>query len=207
MSDEHIKYASQYNFSKNWFEQNSRQNWDRIIPIINPKKILEIGSFEGAASCYLIDKLGKNNFLEVHCIDTWEESDDIPKDQAELIEKRFDYNIQLAVNKTQNKTKYFKYKSKSHLILSKMVSEEVGDFDLIYVDASHYAVDVLTDAVLSFKLLKAGGILIFDDYLWAGDENIIYYPKIAIDSFTNIFSKHIKLIPAPLNQIYAVKIT
>jgi predicted O-methyltransferase YrrM len=88
-----------------------------------------------------------------------------------------------------------------------MVSEEVGDFDLIYVDASHYAVDVLTDAVLSFKLLKAGGILIFDDYLWAGDENIIYYPKIAIDSFTNIFSKHIKLIPAPLNQIYAVKIT
>ena len=78
---------------------------------------------------------------------------------------------------------------------------------MIYIDASHYAVDVVTDAVLSFKLLKAGGILIFDDYLWAGDENIIYYPKIAIDSFTNIFSKHIKLIPAPLNQIYAVKIT
>jgi predicted O-methyltransferase YrrM len=88
-----------------------------------------------------------------------------------------------------------------------MIADGVGDFDLIYVDASHYAVDVLTDAVLSFKLLKAGVILIFDDYLWAGDENIVYYPKIAIDAFTNIFSKHIKLIPAPLNQIYAVKIT
>jgi predicted O-methyltransferase YrrM len=197
----------QYIFTKDWFDKNSRQNWDRIVPIINPKKILEIGSYEGAAACYLIEKLGKNNFLEVHCIDTWEESDGLAKEEALIVEKRFDYNMQLAVNKSQNKTKYFKYKSESHLVLSKMIADGVGDFDLIYVDASNYAVDVLTDAVLSFKLLKAGGILIFDDYLWAGDENIVYYPKIAIDSFTNVFSKHIKLIPAPLNQIYAVKIT
>ena len=202
-----MKDNRQYVFTKDWFNQNTRQNWDRIVPIINPKKILEIGSFEGAAVCYLIDKLGENNFLEVHCIDTWEESDDIAKEDAIIVEKRFDYNIQLAITKTQNKTKYFKYKSKSYLVLSKMIANGVGDFDLIYVDASHYAVDVLTDAVLSFKLLKAGGMLIFDDYLWAGDENIVFYPKIAIDSFTNIFSKHIKLIPAPLNQIYAVKIT
>jgi len=197
----------QYIFTKDWFDKNSRQNWDRIVPIINPKKILEIGSYEGAAACYLIEKLGKNNFLEVHCIDTWEESDGLAKEEALIVEKRFDYNMQLAVNRSQNKTKYFKYKSQSHLVLSKMIADGVGDFDLIYVDASHYAVDVLTDAVLSFKLLKAGGILIFDDYLWVGDENIVYYPKIAIDSFTNVFSKHIKLIPAPLNQIYAVKIT
>ena len=202
-----MKDNRQYVFTKDWFDKNSRQNWDRMVPIINPKKILEIGSYEGAAVCYLIDKLGENNFLEVHCIDTWEESDDIAKEDAIIVEKRFDYNIQLAITKTQNKTKYFKYKSKSYLVLSKMIANGVGDFDLIYVDASHYAVDVLTDAVLSFKLLKAGGMLIFDDYLWAGDENIVYYPKIAIDSFTNIFSKHIKLIPAPLNQIYAVKIT
>ena len=197
----------QYIFTKDWFDKNSRQNWDRIVPIINPKKILEIGSYEGAAACYLIEKLGKNNFLEVHCIDTWEESDGLSKEEALIVEKRFDYNMQLAVNRSQNKTKYFKHKSQSHLVLSKMIADGVGDFDLIYVDASHYAVDVLTDAVLSFKLLKAGGMLIFDDYLWAGDENIVFYPKIAIDSFTNIFSKHIKLIPAPLNQIYAVKIT
>jgi len=199
------KSNSEYVFTKKWFELNNRQNWDRIIPIVNPKKILEIGSFEGAVPCYLIDKLGKNSFLELHCIDIWDESDDISKNEAENIEKRFDYNIQLAANKTQGKTKYFKYKSKSHLALSKMILEEVADFDLIYIDASHYSVDVLTDAVLSFKLLKAGGILIFDDYLWSGNENIVYYPKIAIDTFTTIFSKHIQLIPAPCNQIYAIK--
>jgi len=87
-----------------------------------------------------------------------------------------------------------------------MITERVNDFDLIYIDASHYAVDVLTDAVLSFKLLKGGGMMIFDDYLWAGDENIVYYPKIAIDAFTNVFSNHLKLVPAPITQIYAIKI-
>jgi predicted O-methyltransferase YrrM len=87
-----------------------------------------------------------------------------------------------------------------------MIAEGESDFDLIYIDASHYAVDVLTDAVLSFRLLRGGGMMIFDDYLWSGDENIVYYPKIAIDAFTNVFSKHLRLVPAPITQIYAIKI-
>lgn len=39
-------------------------------------------------------------------------------------------------------------------------------FDFIYVDGLHLSQDVLYDALLSFDLLKVGGILIFDDYLW-----------------------------------------
>jgi hypothetical protein len=33
-------------------------------------------------------------------------------------------------------------------------------------DGSHRARDVLEDAVLSWPLLKVGGIMLFDDYLW-----------------------------------------
>ena len=194
-----------YIFTKDWFDQNSRQNWDKIIPIINPKKILEIGSYEGTASCYLIEKLSKNNSLEIHCVDTWSE-DYIVGEEGSLTEKRFDHNLKLAINKAEKKPKCLKHKSESHLILSKMIAEGESDFDLIYIDASHYAVDVLTDAVLSFRLLRGGGMMIFDDYLWSGDENIVYYPKIAIDAFTNVFSKHLRLVPAPITQIYAIKI-
>ena len=39
-------------------------------------------------------------------------------------------------------------------------------YDLIYVDGSHTARDVLQDAVLGWGLLKRGGLMIFDDYLW-----------------------------------------
>ncbi|WP_415440554.1 hypothetical protein, partial [Acetobacter orientalis] len=39
------------------------------------------------------------------------------------------------------------------------------------------------DAVLSFKLLRKGGVLIFDDYLWSegveGGNNLLRCPKIA----------------------------
>lgn len=37
-------------------------------------------------------------------------------------------------------------------------------FDFIYVDGSHRSPDVIYDAILSFGLLKKGGIMIFDDY-------------------------------------------
>jgi hypothetical protein len=44
-----------------------------------------------------------------------------------------------------------------------------GYFDLIDVDGSHLAADVLQDAVLSFHLLRSAGLPIFDDCLWIGD--------------------------------------
>ena len=37
-------------------------------------------------------------------------------------------------------------------------------FDLVYVDGGHSAAEVFADAVLALKLLKVGGVLIFDDY-------------------------------------------
>lgn len=198
---------NKYEFTNTWFDSNVRENWNRIIPVVNPTKILEIGSYEGAASCFLINELCKKKSIELHCIDSWEENDDIKKNDCELIESRFDNNIKISIDNAINKVNFFKHKGDSHICLSKMLISEIKDFDLIYIDASHYSPDVLTDAVISFKLLKTGGMLIFDDYLWTGDENIVYYPKLAIDSFTNVFSKHIRLIPAPLNQIYVVKLT
>ena len=39
-------------------------------------------------------------------------------------------------------------------------------YDFVYIDASHHPEDVLFDAVNSFRHLKTGGIIIFDDYQW-----------------------------------------
>ena len=60
----------------------------------------------------------------------------------------------------------------------------LNTFDIIYIDGDHTARGVLADAVLSFQLLKADGILIFDDYRWFEErlpEEL--RPRIAIDSF------------------------
>ena len=42
-----------------------------------------------------------------------------------------------------------------------------GLFDLIYIDGSHSAKDVLLDSLLAWRLLRPGGAMVWDDYEWA----------------------------------------
>jgi hypothetical protein len=61
-----------------------------------------------------------------------------------------------------------------------------GVFDFIYVDGSHHQDDVYLDAVLSWGLLKVGGMLAFDDYKWRWKDpnsDEIQSPAIGIDRF------------------------
>ena len=67
-------------------------------------------------------------------------------------------------------------------------------FDFIYIDGSHKACDVLADAVLSWNLLKADGIMILDDYEWDYFEEEYNNPRIAIDSFLKSYQNQIELI-------------
>ena len=51
-------------------------------------------------------------------------------------------------------------------MLSNLISQgHKESFDFIYIDPSHQAPDILTDAVLAFKLLRLSGVMVFDDYL------------------------------------------
>jgi predicted O-methyltransferase YrrM len=97
--------------------------------------------------------------------------------------------------------------------LGKLVSDgqDHPGYDFISVDASHQAVDVLGDCVLAFRLLRRGGVMALDDYLWSAErpglEDPLNSPKIAIDAFTNIFRRKIRLIPnLPLYQLYLQKL-
>ena len=70
------------------------------------------------------------------------------------------------------------------------------------------ASDVLSDAILSFELLKINGMMGFDDYLWKlpNSNNLLTKPKIAIDSFTNIFSLRDAIFTSPNHQVYIKKL-
>jgi predicted O-methyltransferase YrrM len=67
-------------------------------------------------------------------------------------------------------------------------------FDFIYIDGSHNAADVLEDAVLSWRLLKPGGILTFDDYEWRWYSDPKYQPKMAIDAWMQIHEDKYDLV-------------
>jgi hypothetical protein len=48
----------------------------------------------------------------------------------------------------------------------------------------------------------------FDDYLWpSANKSLTRVPKLAIDSFVNLYSEKINIFNAPLYQIYIKKIS
>ena len=205
-----------YEFTNNWFAF-AKDIWDYTIPQINPTKILEIGSYEGASTCYLIEKLAASKDIELHCIDNWQGGIEHKKDgtvetNMSIVESRFHRNIKIARNNVENDVNLVIHKEFSDVALSKLIAEgKQGYFDFIYIDGSHQAPDVLCDAILAFRLLKNGGVIGFDDYVW--QEQLPYgtdpirCPKIAIDAFTNIYCRKLRIFSIPQCQVYVQKIS
>jgi predicted O-methyltransferase YrrM len=205
-----------YQYTNTWFQTTAKNVWDIIIPQINPSKILEIGSYEGASTCYLIDSLSRNKAIEIHCVDSWEggiehkTGGNVEADMS-AVEQRFSHNTSLSRSTAINNVDLQCHKGFSDVELAKLiVAGKQGYFDFIYVDGSHQAPDVLCDAVLSFRLLKVGGFIAFDDYLWSEfvpqGTDPIRCPKIAIDAFTNIYCRKIRVLNLPLYQLFMQKV-
>ena len=204
--------ANEYEFTNAWFDDEAEKNWKHLLPQVSPKKILEIGSYEGASACFLIDLLGPNGDLELTCVDSWAGGIEHSQDDMQAVERRFDANVALAQSKCALDVRLTKHKGRSDQVLAYLFTNGFqGSFDFIYVDGSHQAPDVLCDAVLAFRLLKPDGIMVFDDYLWfeelPGGMDLIRSPKLAIDAFTNIYGKKLDVLRAPLYQLYIKKIS
>jgi predicted O-methyltransferase YrrM len=200
-----------YELSNTWFDPH-RAEWDTLLARYKPQTLLEIGSYEGASACYLIDTLARDAAIELHCVDTWEGSVEHTNGDPpmSLVEERFQRNTALAIQSAVHPVNLVVHKGESGIILPELIAAKMQErFDLIYIDGSHRAPDVLFDAVVAFKLLKPGGLMIFDDYLWH-DPSIESFdplrnPKIAIDAFTNVYGQEIKIQRARLAQLYITK--
>jgi len=197
-------------FTNSWFQTTARRNWEQIFPRLQPTRILEIGSYEGASTCYLIETLGRQRAVEIYSIDTWAGGVEHENIDMGAVESRFDRNVARAMSASAHPVEVVKCRGRSDLILAQLIAQgEVGAFDFIYVDGSHQAPDVLCDAVLAFRLLRTGGIIGFDDYLWSEPlpygSDPVRCPKPAIDAFTTLHCRQLQVLPMPLYQLYAVK--
>jgi len=185
-------------YTTDWFTRHL-PIWNPLLTATKPKKILEIGSFEGRSTVFMINNATKyNDDVEIHCIDTWLGSPEHGDTDFTQVEARFDANVKEAKQEVFENVTVIKHKGTSLEQLSKLVVEgHLSTFDWVLVDGSHLAADVLYDAIFAFKLARVGGIIVFDDYnvLEAPDlENNLDFPKIAIQSFGKIYGKKVSLI-------------
>jgi predicted O-methyltransferase YrrM len=202
--------ADNYEFTTDWFSRFAPV-WKELLTRYPPSRVLEIGSYEGRAACFLIETCAAARAMELHCVDSWAGGVEHDANAMPLVEQRFDRNIAVARAAAANPVDFHKHKSLSSPALVRLLADGRGEsFDLIYVDGSHQAPDVLSDAILAFMLLRPGGVLIFDDYLWSmgdpGKQDFYQLPKPAIDAFVNIYQRKLKVVGAPLYQLYVQKI-
>lgn len=199
-----------YEFTSDWFT-DYRPTWDQVVAQIRPARILEIGCYEGRSTCYLIEACAAFHPVELYCIDSWGGGVEHADEDMGAVERRFDRNLLVAQRKAAHPVKVQKYKDSSRRALLRIAAAQApGSFDFAYIDGSHQAPDVLTDAVLAFHLVRPGGVMIFDDYLWhmepQGQQDPLNMPKPAIDAFVNIFQRKLRVVAGPpLNQLYVEK--
>jgi predicted O-methyltransferase YrrM len=128
-----------------WVSQNV-DLWRRTIP--NPEDIktfIEIGNWEGRSTLWWANYCINAKILSIDPSGNLDRRKNLLhnisiSDRANSINLRFDL---------------------SENVLPFIQKESI---DLIYVDGSHEAKDVLLDGLMCWKAIKKGGVIIFDDY-------------------------------------------
>jgi len=164
--------APGYHYSTDWTSPNT-DAWSRYLGPLAGRadaRGLEIGCFEGRSTLWFLEHVLTHPDARMACIDVF----------TKEIEESFDHNV--AVSGQANRV--IKYKGYSQDVLRGLPYDS---FDFVYIDGCHLASCALSDAILSWDLLRAGGFLIFDDYMFKIDQPPSQRPKLAIDAFLEAF--------------------
>lgn len=171
-------------FRSDWFSGNIPV-WQTYLGHLadRPINCLEIGSYEGRSTLWICENLLTDERARITCVDTFEGSEEHTPDQKKNLFETFMENT-----KTHG-SKITVYRNQSSIILRTLPYEQV--YDLIYIDGDHHARNVLEDAVLCFRLLKVGGIMVFDDY---GVPETTDLPRVGVDAFLSAYGPSVAVL-------------
>lgn len=140
--------------------------------------LLEVGVFQGRSTLWFLQNVATHATSRITCVDSFSRSGG---------ETRFDHNMKVS----GVADRVVKIRGLSADVLPELTGQS---FEVIYVDGSHQAADVLMDAVLCWALLKPRGVMIFDDYLWEMHRPASRRPKMAIDLFLSIVGDQARML-------------
>lgn len=190
-----------YKFTQDWFHW-SPAIWEQLVPMLpGRKRFLELGAFEGRSTAWIVENMLEDDGSLIS-VDTWEGAEEHVEMGLAMsaAEDNYDHNLRLLGEQYPERA-VLKFKMTSYEALTKLAGGP--QFDFIYVDASHTAPDVLTDACVAWPMLKDKGVMVFDDYLWGDNRDVLHRPKLAVDAFTNIFAEQLK--PVHMGYQYIVR--
>jgi SAM-dependent methyltransferase len=178
-------YRGDYDFTSDWFTPNIPV-WREVLAPYAGKpgvRYLEVGLFEGRSALWVLENVLTDPTSRLVGVDPF----------LGDYQGRYRRNVERSGAAGRVRT----IKGYSQVVLRTVPLES---FDIVYIDGSHATADVLEDAVLSWRLLKPGGALIFDDYRWDAStsecptDSPDDSPKRAIDCFVGCFARRLRVI-------------
>lgn len=161
----HLRFVRPNMISGNWQGTFLRM----ISKMVNPKTILEIGTFSGYATICLAEGLQEGGVI--HTIEKEEEYEDFLNESFEKYNKN---KIKLHIGKAMD--------------ILPTIEEE---FDLIFIDADKASYDAYYN--ICIEKLRKGGIIIADNILWYGKVGLSPMPQdketLAINQFNTLITQ------------------
>ena len=176
-------------FTVDWFDYHQAHLVRALAPFRGQAgvRMLEIGAYEGRSTVWFLADILTGEGSHLTSVDTWEGSAENDPGEMGAVWERFRHNTDAAV--AAGRLTVVVSRSQPFLAgqIARGETAPGRGYHIIYVDGSHAAPDVLSDAVLSWSLLEPGGVMVFDDYVWAGMTTEQERPRFAIDSFLACF--------------------
>jgi|694.fasta_scaffold105261_3 predicted O-methyltransferase YrrM len=190
-----------YKFTENWFTDDGLLVL-KNLDVTKELHILEIGSFEGKSTVWFLDNILKNKNSTITCVDPWmnysQDQDSLnsyfkEENEWDLNERKTKEIFLHNIVESGDSGKVIIRQGFSDKVLPSLITEQ-KTYDIIFIDGNHTAPYVMMDSVMSWSLLKKGGIMIFDDYAWGLYKPTTLRPKESVDYFMLSFSDYIEEI-------------
>jgi len=178
-----VKPDRKYTFSSDFFTHNI-PSWTRVLNDMKGKPdltYLEIGVYEGRSFFWVLDNILTHPSSRAVAIDTF--------DKFGLIDPEKVFRENMRHSGHSSKIGILKGFSQQ-----KLRGLKLNSIDLIYIDGDHRSKMVLMDIILSWDLLKDGGILIIDDYKWFAGLPMEVRPEFAVDVFIVLFKDEFQIL-------------
>lgn len=164
-------------------------------------RYLEIGTFEGRSLIWMLDNILTGVMAGADVVDPFDRGFEFQHEGENFreIEVRFRKNLK------PYRGRFTLWKEESSWKLKELSADY---YDVIYIDGVHRADYVLEDAILSMRLLKQRGIMVFDDYRWKKEGMEEWeLPRTAIDIFISIYRSKFEVLEKRLASLLKEKIT
>ena len=186
------------------FHQYLKPNIERILslPGLKIETVIEIGVFQGYFTLNMTGMMAPSNPKYTHyAIDPFNTSEDLDDDVIAEAEKCFVSNLE---NFPYSKNIIWHKDTSIDSLID--IAYQRMEADLIYIDGAHTADVVLQDLVLSWNILKNGGVILCDDSCgsWMykdknGFKPVQKSPRLAVENFIQCYWDKIEIIDLPNN--------